>query len=386
MSFPACLAVSPVALVFAEHALAQLGAIAAKLGATSALLVTDPAIRAAGHVDVALRSLAAEQFQTYVFDDVVENPTTDTVAAGLDALHNGRPGGPDLIIGLGGGSVMDCAKGINLLHRCGGNAADYRGDPSPEILARRPALLPMILIPTTAGTGSEAQSFALISDAATHMKMPCGDRRPPRQGGLRPHVALLDPALTRTVPPGVAAVTGMDALTHAVETAGCRVRTDESRALSREAWLRLEANFETALQNPSDTHARGAMLLGAHLAGAAIEQSMLGAAHACANPLTARFGITHGAAVGLMMPHVVRFNCARGENPYYDLSREPEALVRRLTGLLTAAALPTTLSAYGVAADDLPLLASQAAQQWTAGFNPRALDAAAMLDIYCAAI
>ena len=153
-----------------------------------------------------------------------------------------------------------------------------------------------------------------------------------------------------------------------------------------DAWLRLEANFETAQQNPSDTHARGAMLLGAHLAGAAIEQSMLGAAHACANPLTARFGITHGAAVGLMMPHVVRFNCARGENPYYDLSREPEALVRRLTGLLTAAALPTTLSAYGVAADDLPLLASQAAQQWTAGFNPRALDAAAMLDIYCAAI
>jgi alcohol dehydrogenase len=201
--------------------------------------------------------------------------------------------------------------------------------------------------------------------------MACGDRRPAAQGGLRPRVALLDPDLTRTQPRSVAAATGIDAITHAVETAGTRVRNDESMACSRAAWRLLSENLAPALENPNDGDARTAMLLGAHLAGAAIERSMLGAAHACANPLTARFGITHGVAVGLMAPPVVRFNAAEGVNPYAALDDDPERLARRLEELLAAAGVPRRLSECGISEAAIPELAEMAAEQWTAGFNPR---------------
>src|SRR6185437_10986900 len=178
---------------------------------------------------------------------------------------------PDMIIGLGGGSSMDCAKGINFIYSNGGRMQDYWGVDK----ATKP-MLPMIAIPTTAGTGSDAQSFALITDPDTHQKMACGDKK------ALPKVALLDPDLTATQPPKVAAATGIDAVAHAVETAATTRRNETSLRLSRESWLRLEPGFEHAMRNPHDAQAREQMLLGAHLAGAAIENSMLGAAHALA--------------------------------------------------------------------------------------------------------
>lgn len=372
---------SPVRVDFAAGAVTHLGRHARELGAARALLVTDQAIIAAGHTTAAQRALADSGIETVLFAEVEPNPTTATVQRGLEALQ--RAGGRvHLIIGLGGGSVMDCAKGVNLLLCAGGPAASFRGDPPLEALAARPPLLPMILAPTTAGTGSEAQSFALLSDAETHVKMACGDRRPPGTGGLRPAVAVLDPMLTLTQPPAVAAATGIDAISHAVETAGCRVRTKTSLAFSQAAWELLEPNFVRAVRSPQETSARGAMLLGAHLAGCAIENSMLGAAHACANPLTARYDVVHGVAVGVMLPHVVRFNAGEGENPYASLHRDPAALADKLAAFSAAARMPTRLRDFEVPRDPLPRLAEEAAAQWTAGFNPRPVDAAALLTIY----
>lgn len=380
---------SPVRVEFGAGRIAELGRLTRECGAARVLVVSDRALCAAGHVERALQALRGAGVAAETFLDVAENPTTQTVERGLERLREvDRGGAVALIVGLGGGSVMDCAKAVNLLHRCGGCMADYRGDPAADVLAARPALLPMILVPTTAGTGSEAQSFALISDPQTHMKMACGDRRLPVQGGLRPMIALLDPQLSATQPRAVAAATGLDAIAHAVETSGCRVRSPQSREFSRAAWGRLSGNFERALSNPADAAAGEAMLLGAHLAGCAIEQSMLGAAHACANPITAHFQVTHGVAVGVMLPHVVRRNAADAASPhaYADLEPDVDALCARLEALLRAAGVAPKLSAHGVTADSLDRLATGAMAQWTAGFNPRPLTSDDFRNLYRAAL
>jgi alcohol dehydrogenase len=381
---PAALADSSMQVLFGAGRFAELGRLIVSLGARRALLVSDPGLVAAGYVQRAARLIRDAGVETHVFDGARENPTTEHVDAGLETARRAHI---DFIVGLGGGSAMDCAKGINILLTNGGRIQDYWG-----VDKTTAPMLPSVLVPTTTGTGSEAQSFALISDAESHQKMACGDRRPPGRGGLRPLAVVLDPELTRTQPAAVAAATGIDALSHAVETAGARVRNERSLELSREAWRRLDANYERIVSGSADDTALAEMLLGAHLAGAAIEASMLGAAHACANPLTARFGVTHGVAVGLLLPHVVRYNSPSGSNPYDALCDDPqahcrdaEALAQRIESLLSVARLPCTLRALHVPRAALAELAAEAAAQWTAQFNPRAVGARELLSIYEAA-
>ncbi len=368
---PTVLSHSRTRVLFGPGKLAELGALAKREGAGRVLLVTDPGIVRAGHVERATRSLEDAALAVAVFDGVAENPTTQHVDAGVQAAQRHRA---DFLVGLGGGSAMDCAKGINFIATNGRRMQDYWGVSKAE----KP-MLPMIAIPTTAGTGSEAQSFALISDPVTHQKMACGDVKAACRW------AILDPDLTLTQPPRVAAASGIDAIAHAVETAGSTKRNPVSLEMSREAWSRLDSAFERAVRRRRDDEARADMLMGAHLAGAAIEQSMLGAAHACANPLTAHLGIVHGIAVGVMLPHVVRFNSANGENPYAALSDDPERLARRLERLLEAGGLPRRLADCGVPQGMISDLAREAAQQWTVMFNPRLVGAAELSQVYATA-
>jgi len=250
-------------------------------------------------------------------------------------------------------------------------------------------MLPMIAVPTTAGTGSEMQSFALISDAKTHVKMACGDKK------ASCRIALLDPELTLTQPESVSALTGIDAISHAVETFVTKRRNPVSLLYSREAWRLLAGNFKTVLKDPDNLDARAAMQLGAAYAGVAIENSMLGASHALANPLTATYGTAHGQAVGLMLPHVVRFNGEQFDAWYQELLTFSEALpglpksnsgaaglADFLTELIDAAGLSVKLDQCGVQADKMPELAEAAAQQWTGTFNPRDVDQQSLLGIY----
>jgi alcohol dehydrogenase len=298
---------------------------------------------------------------------VIENPTKREVAAGRDAAERW---GTDLVVALGGGSAMDCAKGINFLLTNGGRMEDYRGFGH----ARLP-LLPAIGLPTTAGTGSEAQSYALIAQAESHRKMACGDRQ------ARFRIVVLDPSLLASAPHRAAAAAGIDALAHAVESLVCRAANPVSRMLSREAWRLLEPSLLRHLAAPAEIGAAGAMLLGAHLAGAAVELSMLGAAHACANPLSARYGVAHGVAVALMLPHVVRWN---GAAAYATLDgcASSERLAARIEELRAASGLPGRLREVDVEMSALPELAREAAQQWTAGFNPRPAGEEALLRLY----
>jgi len=314
------------------------------------------------------------------FHDFEHDPDSDMVARGAAVAHEAKV---DSLVGLGGGSSLDCAKGIDFVLTNGGTMSDYRGYGK----ATRP-LLAMIGIPTTAGTGSEAQSYALISEPRSHEKMACGDPR----AAFR--AAILDPELTLSLPAAVTAAAGYDAISHAVESYVTTTRNPASEMFAREAWRLLEGNYEWVLSAPADVEARGAMLLGAHWAGAAIEASMLGATHACANPISARYGTTHGVAIALMLPHVVRWN-GPSVGPLYaellgasgrDTDGAAATLADRLEALAVRATLPRRLQAAGVAEADLPALAAQAAEQWTGRFNPRPFDAAAALDLYRAAL
>jgi len=351
----------------------RVGEAARDLGGSRVLLVTDPGVSAAGHAQRAIAALAGQGVEGIVFDEVEENPTTRHVERGVDAA---RRGAIDLIVALGGGSVMDCAKGINFILTNGGRMEDYWGTNR----ASRP-MLPSIGIPTTAGTGSEAQSYALIEQEGTLRKMACGDDK------ARFRQVMLDPDLTATLPRKVAALTAMDAVSHAVESYVTERRNPISSLLAREAWSLLSSHFTAALETPSAATARGGMLLGAYLAGAAVEASMLGAAHACANPLTSRYGIPHGAAVLLTLPHVIRFNELVASSLYDDLERAGAGghgvkLPEIIEKMRTEAGLPERLREAGVPREDLPSLADEASQQWTAGFNPRKVERKDLLALY----
>ena len=277
---------------------------------------------------------------------------------------------------------MDCAKGINFLLTNGGRMEDFWGVGK----ASKP-MLPMIAVPTTAGTGSEAQSFALIANAETHMKMACGDKK------AACRVAILDPDLTMSMPAKITAATGIDALSHAIETYVTKPRNAVSQMFSRRAFRLLSFGFPRVLDNPGDNQARSAMLLGAHFAGAAIENSMLGATHALANPLSAHYDMIHGVAIGIMLPHVIRFNQETVGSLYGELAQEaeichndnPEAanlLADTIQSWVEKAGQPTDLAACDVSLDNLPQMAEEAAAQWTGNFNPRPVDSHSLEELY----
>lgn len=371
-------------VIFGAGCFLQLGEITREFDKERVLLVTDPGLKRAGHSEKAVELLEAAGLTVAVFDNVAPNPTTDDVDR---CVLFAREHNIELIVGLGGGSSMDCAKGANFLLTNGGRMHDYRGVGK----ATKP-MLPMIAVPTTAGTGSEAQSFAVIADAETHMKMPCGDPK------AACRVALLDPELTVTMPAAVAAATGIDAITHAIESFVTRQRNPVSQMFARQAWQLLSRSFPIVMEQPGNVSARGDMLLGAHFAGAAIENSMLGAAHATANPLSAHFSTVHGVAVGIMLPHVIRWNTAAVSDLYHELAlvsgwagREhtpaeaAESLADGVTRLLEIANMSMTLKdavKEDITDDMLKQLAREAAQQYTATFNPQVMDAEAFEQLY----
>lgn len=363
--------------IFGAGTIERLGALASELGFKRTLLVADRGLVASGHVPEAVAPLRAAGIEVVEFHDFDINPDTAMVEAGCNLV---APLQIDSIIALGGGSSLDCAKGINFVLTNGGHMRDYHGYGK----ATKP-MLPMIGIPTTAGTGSEAQSYALISDAETHIKLACGDPQ------IAFRIALLDPALTVSQPAAVTATSGFDAIAHAVETFVSTKRNPLSESFSREAWRLLEHNYERVITHPDDLAARGAMQLGAFFAGTAIENSMLGATHACANPLTAHYGTTHGAAIALLLASVVRWNGVVAGERYAELlrlstiredSNPAERLASRLEQLATAGGVFGTLREAGVRSDDLSMLAGEAAEQWTGRFNPRPFDMRGALEVY----
>ncbi len=387
---------APGRVLYGAGAIDLVGEVARELGGRRVLVVTDPGVAAAGHVHQASVSLRDAGLDIAVFYGVGENPGERHVAAATAAarIHDA-----DFLVGLGGGSAMDCAKGANFIFTNGGRMEDYWGFGK----ASSP-MLPSIGVPCTAGTGSEAQSFAVISREDDHRKMACGDPK------ARFAATLLDPELVRTAPPEVMAATGLDALSHAIESFVTTAANPYSRMFASEGFARLLRGFDAVAeaQRENGRHPAGGrseaemtglwgeMLLGAHFAGAAIEASMLGAAHGLANPLTARYDITHGVAVAVMLDHVVRFNGGAPDVRYGGLARlafggasanglASERLAELWAGLRRRAGVAGRLRDLGVREEDLDLLSGQATEQWTSQFNPRSAAASDMLALYRAA-
>jgi alcohol dehydrogenase len=364
-------------LVFGPGTLSELPACVRELGASSVFLVTDSGLIRAGHVAVAQRVLESAGIPVSVYEHSHENPTESDAAACCDIAREQHF---DCLVALGGGSSLDTAKACNFLLTNGGRMRDYQGYGK----ATKP-MLPFIAIPTTAGTGSECQSYALVSRDDTHEKMACGDPK------ARARVAILDSELTATQPRSVAMQTGLDALAHALESAVSTKRNAISALYSEGAFRHLARSIGRVIAGEPTGEDRGRMQLGAALAGLAIENSMLGAAHASANPLTARHNMIHGHAVALMLPHVMRFNSADAAvNAVYvrytailsELGLTSGTLIEWVAALVAQSEIsPPAIDGAG-ATLDFTALARDASKQWTGQFNPRPLQHADYLALY----
>lgn len=362
----------------------QLADSCSRLGISKPLLVTDPGLMAIGLVQPVLAALASAGVAAVLYDQVREDPPEATVEA---AAAVGREAGVDGVIAVGGGSSMDVAKVVAVL--LGGSqplTALYGVD---QVQGGR---LPMILVPTTAGTGSEVTPVAVITTGET-------TKAGVSSAVLLPDVAVLDADLTLGLPPSVTAMTGVDAMVHAIEAYTSKVKKNPlSDNLAREALRLLGANIRTAVHTGSDREARAGMLLGACLAGQAFANAPVAAVHALAYPLGGHYHIPHGLSNSLVLPSVLAFNMPEAAPLYAELAGilVPEvcgstearaaALVEALRTLIDDVKLPATLQAAGVPERDLPMLAEDAMlQQRLLVNNPREVALADALGIYRAA-
>jgi len=361
----------------------QLADLSASLGIRRALIVTDPGIIEFGLLEAALKKFEAKSISVKIYSDVIADPPEAVV---LDAVKTAQEFGCDGVIGFGGGSSMDVAKLLAVLIKGEQSLADIYGVDS--ITGSR---LPLIQIPTTAGTGSEATMVSIITTGET------------TKAGVVSRVLLadkiiLDASLTIGLPAAVTAATGIDAMVHAIEAfTSKRLKNPLSDMLAREALRLMAGNIRVAVREGSNLAAREAMLLGAMLAGQAFANAPVAAVHALAYPLGGNYHIPHGLSNALVLPHVLRFNGPEAANLYAELTqiilptRSLPADPLQVTAILAdyflelAAhlGLPTRLQQMNIDQKDLPMLAEQAMlQQRLLINNPRAMSLSDALSIY----
>ncbi|HEY8564139.1 MAG TPA: iron-containing alcohol dehydrogenase [Beijerinckiaceae bacterium] len=374
------------AIVFAPGAVARIGEIAAGRLGSRVLVVTDRGLVRAGLVAPALAALEAVGIAAAVYDAVVADPPESVV---LEAAALARSHGAEGVIGLGGGSSLDVAKLVALLARSDEALSAIYG----VGLAKGPRL-PLLLAPTTAGTGSEVTPISIVTTGAHEKK---GVVSPV----LLPDVALLDPDLTLGLPPHVTAATGVDAMVHAIEAYASASPNNNlvSRALAREALRLLGRSIRTAVRNGADKAARADMLLGSMLAGQAFANSPVAAVHALAYPIGGHYGVPHGLSNALVLPHVLRFNATAAADAYCALAPDlfphlagvsgADGAVRladELAALARDLGLEPRLRDVGIPQDALPLLAEDAMKQTRLLVNnPRPVTLADARAIYEAA-
>lgn len=371
---------------FGAGALARLGDLVRREIGARVMLVTDPGMMATGIVERAMAVLLAADIAVELFQGVVADPPEAVVLAAVDQA---RAAGIEGIVGLGGGSSLDVAKLVAVLALGNEDLASIYG--VGNVKGRR---LPLILVPTTAGTGSEVTPISIVTTGASE-KM--GVVSPV----LLPDVALLDPELTLGLPPHITAATGIDAMVHAIEAYASASPNNNpvSRILATQALTLMGGAILTAVRDGSDLAARSDMLLGSMLAGQAFANSPVAAVHALAYPLGGHFHIPHGLSNALVLPHVLRFNTVTAHQPYAELApfafpdlaafegqERAAAFCDRLAGLSRDCGLQTNLRAFGIAEDFLPRLAADAMNQTRLLVNnPRPVTLADALSIYRAA-
>jgi alcohol dehydrogenase class IV len=349
---------SPRRIISEAGGLSQVGALAKELGASRTLIVCDPGMVSLGFVDMARAALAEAGVAVDVFSDVAADPP---VAVVLAAVERARAFGADGVIGLGGGSSLDTAKLVALM---------VNGDqPIEEMYGAdlaRGDRVPLIQVPTTAGTGSEVTWVSVVTDAEGRKKAIYAPQ-------LLPDVALLDPLLTLGLPPKITAATGLDAMVHAIEAFTSRgAKNPISDALAVKALRLLGGTIRTVIADGANVAARAAMLEGSLLAGMAFVNASVAAIHALAYPLGARFHVPHGHGNAIVMAPIMRFNLPAATPAYAELARQTmpgaafasdaaaaEALVADIEALVPATGLETRMSQLGVPEDAIPSMAEE---------------------------
>lgn len=375
---------SPRMLLVGGGSVRQVADVLGKFSLSRPLVVSDPVMVSTGLIERALEPLTAAGMAPTVFSDTVSDPTDTVIEAGVTVFRRGKY---DCLIGFGGGSPIDTAKGIAILAAGSGKMRDYKA----PVAADRGAV-PIIAIPTTAGTGSECTRFTVITDAERDEKMLIAGL------GALPLAAIVDFELTYTVPARTTADTGIDSFTHALEAFVSKRANPFSDALALSAMELIGRHIRTAYAEPRNAAAREGMMLGATQAGLAFSNSSVALVHGMSRPIGAHFHVPHGLSNAMLLPAVTRYSIAGAEARYADAARrvgfastgdaDAAAAAKLITGLLAwnkELSVPTPAD-YGIKETDwhgkMALMAEQALASGSPGNNPRVPDAGQIVALY----
>ena len=368
----------PAKVIYKPGAIEDLGALIADMKVTKALLVTDPGLVKAGYVEPISDILEKAGIDFKVFSDVEPNPSVETVEKGV-ALRKDLA--YEVIVALGGGSPMDVAKTVAV------RATNEKPVPALEGADQfENAPLPVIAIPTTAGTGSEVTPFAVITNREQKYKLTIISQR------IIPKVAILDPTMIANLPAFIAASTGLDALTHAIESYTSLFGSAYSDAFAEKAIDLIGKNLRRFVANRQNQEAAGSMLIASLFAGLAFAHSRLGNAHAMAHPLGGFFNVPHGVANAILLPHIMEYNCMaspeRFERIALLLGEEPvaENAVMAVQQLNKDLGIPANLTAVGVQADAIEAMTADAMKSGNVLANPRQTGPAEIQSLYRTAL
>jgi len=365
----------PVTVVTGEGCFSELGRRAVALGRRALLVCGANSLKASGRLDAALESLTAAGGESIVYDAVRSEPTLDMVEQGLAW---GRTEQVEVIIGIGGGSAMDVAKAIAGLFPYPGTVSEYFHG-QRKIAGGG---LPWIAVPTTAGTGAEVTSNAVLSDPQTRIKSSL------RHDGWYAHTALVDPELTMSMPPSVTVASGSDALVQAIEAYTSIGASPTTDALAMRAIELIGRSLKVVCANGQNRAARADMLYGSMLAGMALANARLGGVHGMAHPLGERFHISHGVICGLLLPWVMVYNVDYAKEKYAAVARllgidtrgmddeqAAQAAIEAIRALFAEIGIPSRLSPFGVTEADFPVIIAESLPSGSLKHNPRPLAA-----------
>ena len=370
----------PQEIIVGKGSLARLPEAAEKLGGKHGFIISGPHLNKMGIVASCSESLENAGIKVDAYTETEGNPSVETVEKAAAAFCKS---GADFIIALGGGSPMDVAKAVGVVARYGGSITEYEGG------GRVPGdIIPLIAIPTTAGTGSEVTAFSVITDHSRNYKLTVFSYK------LIPAYAILDPELLTTAPVSVAAACGIDAMVHALEAYISKDASPFSDAMAEKALELIGKNIRRYVADRTDIEAAEAMITGSLFAGIAFSWARLGDVHAMSHPVSAYFDVPHGVANAILLPTIVEYNALADRGKYLKLFNyisltpaseaefEPFMLVGLLTELNEQLGIPGSLGEVGVTADKFDAMADDAMKSGNIAVNPRSTTKKDVLSLY----
>lgn len=359
----------PQNIIVEKGGLAKLPEVAKELGGTKAFIISGPHLNKMGIVGKCIEALEAKGIKATAYTDTEGNPSVETVEKATESF---KESDSDFIIALGGGSPMDVAKAVGVVAKYGGSITDYEGG------GKVPGdIIPLIAVPTTAGTGSEVTAFSVITDHSRNYKLTVFSYK------LIPAYAILDANLLTTAPPSVAAACGIDAMVHALEAYISTAASPFSEAMSEKALELIGKNIRRYVANRGDIDAAKNMLVGSLFAGIAFSWARLGNVHAMSHPVSAFFNVPHGVANAILLPTIVEYNALADTGKYYKIYRyiakapvpeevfEPDMLVNEIKALNKELNIPASLSEAGVTDDKIGAMSEDAMKSGNILVNPR---------------